>query len=592
MTKFSRSALKTLLINALGSTEHFTTNLDKVLKLAFDGHKGQFREMAEGKGRVPYIAHPVGVTIIAARYYRDAKLDDSLSDVLCACIAHDLLEDTYVSATQLLEASNARVVELVQILTKQSLSSAISRKERNQKFLNQIISGGRTATFIKVCDALHNISRPDQMPLYLLRKTIDKANNHYSKLLIRHEFCDELKTGYHSAIRKAENFELTSISRETKSFFETFEEAVEHCINISTSKVIEIHDGIRILKDITGALSVQCSSSEDYIENYLLPTVRARDNRQSKKIDRGKLLEDMNSREGIIRHSSGFHIGDLDSVRNVFSIPLEEGLLRDNAASVIVTTSNSNALAWVSRSTLYTLIQLLFRRLKNQRTKEILEFVESAQKMSLVISPKQVLELNLSQSWLNKLNKRIVAAERIKEDLYRYFASEEFSSANRSNLQDVKARVKEPSSIINKIQTRKYLELDEVEDLVGLRLICLNIPDVDIFTKKVIASVTSFGGEHLNSLEIVPTSLKTILPKSSAGYNGIHVCFDVPLDEKTKIGCEVQVRTVLQDAWSNLSAGMFYKKNIGKSKASRIRRELHSASDVLSSIDDRLAKLK
>lgn len=103
---------------------------------------------------------------------------------------------------------------------------------------------------------------------------------------------------------------------------------------------------------------------------------------------------------------------------------------------------------------------------------------------------------------------------------------------------------------------------DVVDDLVGLRVVCTNRSDTD----RVVELLEDLG-EHTDGdepvLAVVAGSVKDWRdsPKDS-GYRAYHVnlCTSVPLaTTRHPIVCELQVRTLLQDSWGELTHEDTYK---------------------------------
>lgn len=78
------------------------SNLDKAIIYACDKHKGMFRK---GDNQ-PYIYHPLEVLGIASLITND-------DDVLCACVLHDVIEDTGATKEEIASLANERVAKLV-----------------------------------------------------------------------------------------------------------------------------------------------------------------------------------------------------------------------------------------------------------------------------------------------------------------------------------------------------------------------------------------------------------------------------------------------------------------------------------------------
>lgn len=146
----------------------------------------------------------------------------------------------------------------------------------------------------------------------------------------------------------------------------------------------------------------------------------------------------------------------------------------------------------------------------------------------------------------------------------------------------VTGRVKEREECINKF-ARKYLKkCDEektpyeikhyVTDIIGLRLVCLYETDIQLIRQVL-----------LDNFEIVDETDKSRTLEShddTFGYKGLHLDLKLKGNRSTlpeysrfrDYQFEVQIRTVVQDAWSVLDHKIKYKKNIPHHLKRRINR--------------------
>ena len=109
----------------------------KALDFATKKHDGQFR-----KDGVPYIMHPIAVS----EYLREKGCG---TDYQIAGLFHDLLEDTDATEEEILELSNAQVLEAVKLLTK--------HKGYEMKDYVAKIRENKIAFEVKESDRLHNL---------------------------------------------------------------------------------------------------------------------------------------------------------------------------------------------------------------------------------------------------------------------------------------------------------------------------------------------------------------------------------------------------------------------------------------------------
>ena len=122
---------------------------------------------------------------------------------------------------------------------------------------------------------------------------------------------------------------------------------------------------------------------------------------------------------------------------------------------------------------------------------------------------------------------------------------------------DVSGRAKTPGSFKEKLQRKCYRNpLKEITDLAGVRVACYY--ESDLTTVSDIVRSTFNVHEHVDKTDD--------LGVDKMGYHGAH--FVVTLGDRysgaryngiTDLRCEIQVRTVLQDAWALISHHLIYK---------------------------------
>lgn len=111
----------------------------KSLNLAEKLHYGVTRKSGE-----PYISHPCRI----ANAIISLGINDE--DIICAVLLHDILEDTDITESQLLEKFNKEVVEIVKLVTKVEGVSTSKYYED--------ISKNYKASIVKMADRCHNVS--------------------------------------------------------------------------------------------------------------------------------------------------------------------------------------------------------------------------------------------------------------------------------------------------------------------------------------------------------------------------------------------------------------------------------------------------
>ncbi|OAN10087.1 GTP pyrophosphokinase [Exiguobacterium undae] len=155
-------------------------------------------------------------------------------------------------------------------------------------------------------------------------------------------------------------------------------------------------------------------------------------------------------------------------------------------------------------------------------------------------------------------------------------------------------RIKDKSSLLNKIKSKKYEDpISQIHDYIGIRIVTFVKSDVEKVCKEI---------EGLFEIDTENSSNKSEeLGEDKVGYRSIH--YVAKIDDKRakmpeyahlKDKCfEIQVRTILEHAWADISHDRTYKFNKILPEKNDIRRRFALASASLEMVDrefDRLSK--
>lgn len=148
------------------------------------------------------------------------------------------------------------------------------------------------------------------------------------------------------------------------------------------------------------------------------------------------------------------------------------------------------------------------------------------------------------------------AAKRVKISISEMV--EDFATDSLFRVAVVKARVKKFASLKRKIESRQIQSeekaLDEIKDIVGIRIVTNNISDV----KRICDGIKELGAVSYDE-----DSLQDYVDSpQDSGYRALHFTIYCTVDHKGvqhTVACEVQVRTLFQDAWGTLTHEDIYK---------------------------------
>jgi GTP pyrophosphokinase len=145
----------------------------------------------------------------------------------------------------------------------------------------------------------------------------------------------------------------------------------------------------------------------------------------------------------------------------------------------------------------------------------------------------------------------------------------------------IKYRVKKFDALYTKLrrlQARRKIAENGITDLFGLRIVCPFLEDIEkieqlLVDRLEVAEMERKGGQH---------SFREF------GYDSVHLLVNIPDPVELPPGvsptCEIQLRTILQDAWAEVEHELVYKSDITLPNES-IRRKLASLNATLTLSD-------
>ena len=151
-------------------------------------------------------------------------------------------------------------------------------------------------------------------------------------------------------------------------------------------------------------------------------------------------------------------------------------------------------------------------------------------------------------------------------------------------LNSIEHRVKTEESLIEKLGRKgdKYKNLEDITDLVGLRIITFYSDDVD----KVAAIVKNlYVVDWDNSVD-----KRKLHELTSFGYNSLHYICHLKEGPLSGIPFELQMRTALQHVWSSIEHDIGYKGAV--KLPPEYRRQFSRLAGMLELVDDEFSKIR
>lgn len=159
---------------------------------------------------------------------------------------------------------------------------------------------------------------------------------------------------------------------------------------------------------------------------------------------------------------------------------------------------------------------------------------------------------------------------------------------NYDLIDHIDTRIKEPKSIIKKMEKKKYEKtyinlIEKINDIAGMRIICTLKDDI-FFIKDLI--------KQMPDIHILKEKDYVTKPKES-GYTSYHMIVDVPVRLTSKViyvKCEIQIRTLAMDFWANFEHKVKYKTQ--ETVNFRASKELVACAKMINRFDNKMMKLK
>ena len=153
----------------------------------------------------------------------------------------------------------------------------------------------------------------------------------------------------------------------------------------------------------------------------------------------------------------------------------------------------------------------------------------------------------------------------------------------------VEHRVKEEKSLAGKLERKGdgYNTIEDITDILGCRVVCFLSDEIDKIGKKV---EENFVIDWENS-----SDKRALLKENAFGYLSLHYICSLPFgdkwpDEICGKKFEVQIRTILQHAWSAIHHDIGYKSDFGVPRD--INRQFARLAGLLELADDEFVRAR
>ncbi len=151
----------------------------------------------------------------------------------------------------------------------------------------------------------------------------------------------------------------------------------------------------------------------------------------------------------------------------------------------------------------------------------------------------------------------------------------------------IEHRVKKEDSLAGKLERKgdRYTSLEDITDILGCRIVCFLSDEIDKIGEKV---EEIFEIDRENSAD-----KRALIKEDSFGYLSLHYICSLPFgkgypDEICGKKFEIQIRTILQHAWSVIHHDIGYKSDFGVPR--NISRQFARLAGLLELADDEFVR--
>lgn len=202
-----------------------------------------------------------------------------------------------------------------------------------------------------------------------------------------------------------------------------------------------------------------------------------------------------------------------------------------------------------------------------------------------VISPRDFEDKMGKMQELRMVHSCAIKEVRTKLEVLDY----EFKIKRKRNpIEYIKSRVKEPKSIMDKLQ-RKGFEMDiesarkNLNDIAGIRVVCSFVSDIYEIAEML---------KIQEDITLIEEKDYIKRPKPN-GYRSLHLVVKIPVffsDHVETVRVEIQIRTIAMDFWANLEHRLYYKTR--ERTLPDLKNDLKECADVIAATDAKMQNIQ
>jgi ppGpp synthetase/RelA/SpoT-type nucleotidyltranferase len=437
-----------------------------------------------------------------------------------------------------------------------------------RRFARQIASAGHVAVFIKCCDLMHNLAELETTPRNLIKRALERGRTYYLPML------EQVPLG-----RAFQERVLDTVRQASNALPEPDSQAVRSRLDLAFAQAAagktEAHDAVNLLREICDAGTAAVVSFPSHGHPIIvtsgadLPLDRGRWETIRRTVrDDGGVAR---LKPRMLRSGHG-----PQHVPNACFAAVDHGF--DGSDTLLLWMLPAGWQEQLPESiSPETLLRFVLAAVLKPQAELHRDLALEALDLGLDIDLSLANELGIQRGQLRQLVQWMsfcdLAAASVQGEIQGFLHTEKQRAALWHRVR-VERRVKKCRSILHKFATSTqavWPDFGAIEDIAGVRVICPTAWHVQRcvqFFEQSVAERPLAGPIKRYDPEPTPD-----------GYRGVHALRVVRLPSQgAVVKCEVQIRTLLQDAWATLSHTVAYKRDGEAERRKRNALRILSAS--------------